>query len=88
MARRRYKVHIGERGRLVLPAEVRRGLGVTRGDVLTLELDDDARTLRVSTGAEIARSGRGMLRRLDLGDDLAGELIADRREEARREGER
>jgi hypothetical protein len=29
-----------------------------------------------------------MLRRLDLGDDLAAQLIADRREEARREGER
>jgi AbrB family looped-hinge helix DNA binding protein len=85
MAHKIYKVRVGERGRVVLPARVRRSLGVEPGDVLALELDESDRTLRVRTAAEVARSARGLLRDVALAVDLAAELIADRREEARRE---
>lgn len=85
MAHKSYRVHVGERGRVVLPAEVRRALGVERGDVLAIELDESQRTLRVRTAAEVARSARGMLRDLAPGADLTAELIADRRAEAARE---
>jgi AbrB family looped-hinge helix DNA binding protein len=85
MAHKRYTIHVGERGRLVLPAEVRRALGVDRGDLLALDLDEDAATLQVRTAGNVARAARGLLRNLAPGVDLAAELIADRRNEAERE---
>lgn len=85
MAHKRYTVHVGERGRLVLPAEVRRSLDVVQGDVLALDFDEAAQTLQLRTAGEVARSGRGLLRDLAPGVDLTAELLTDRREEAERE---
>jgi AbrB family looped-hinge helix DNA binding protein len=85
MAHTRFTVHLGERGRLVIPAEVRRRMGVKRGDLLALDLDDQGKLLEVRTAADVARSARGLLRDLAPGVDLTTELIEDRREEARRE---
>lgn len=85
MAHKRYTIHVGERGRVVLPAEVRRSLGVDRGDLLALDLDEDGATLQVRTAGNVARAARGLLRDLAPGIDLAAELIADRRKEAERE---
>jgi bifunctional DNA-binding transcriptional regulator/antitoxin component of YhaV-PrlF toxin-antitoxin module len=85
MSHKRYTVHVGERGRLVLPAEVRRCLDVVRGDVLALDFDEASQTLRLRTAGEVARSGRGLLRDLAPGVDLTAELLADRRQEAERE---
>jgi AbrB family looped-hinge helix DNA binding protein len=85
MAHKRYTVHVGERGRVVLPAEVRRTLNVNPGDLLSLDLDESDQTLQVRTAVDVARSSRGLLRDLVPGVDLAAELIDDRREEAARE---
>lgn len=85
MAHRRFTVHLGERGRLVIPAEVRRSMGVKRGDLLALNLDENGEMFEVRTAAEVARSARGLLRDLAPGADLTTELIEDRREEAERE---
>ena len=87
MAHKRYTVQLGERGRLVIPADVRRSLGVERGDLLALQLDENGVTLEVRTAAEVARSSRGLLRELGRGVDLTTELIDDRREEAGREAD-
>jgi AbrB family looped-hinge helix DNA binding protein len=84
MARVRYTVMLGERGRIVLPADVRRALGVGRGDYLVLELTSDD-GLRLRTAKSVARAGRGLLRRPGPSVDLAAELIEDRRAEAARE---
>ena len=85
MAHKRFTVHLGERGRLVIPAEVRRLMGVKRGDLLALDLDEKGEMFEVRTAAEVARSARGLLRDLAPGGDLTRELIEDRREEAERE---
>lgn len=85
MAHKRFTVRLGERGRLVVPAEVRRSMGVKRGDLLALDLDENAELLEVRTAAEVARSARGVLRHLAPGADLTTELLEDRREEAERE---
>ncbi len=85
MSHKRFSVHLGERGRLVIPAEVRRSMGVKRGDLLALDLDENGKRFEVRTAADVARSARGVLRHLAPGADLTRELIEDRREEAERE---
>jgi hypothetical protein len=60
-------------------------MGVKRGDLLALDLDENGEMFEVRTAAEVARSARGVLRHLAHGADLTTELIADRREEAERE---
>jgi AbrB family looped-hinge helix DNA binding protein len=82
-----YTLHLGQRGRLVLPAEVRHRLDWKDGDRLILTVEADG-TLRLVSAREAARAGRGLLRQLwpDLeGRRLSEELIAERRAEAARE---
>jgi len=81
----RYSVELGDRGRLVLPADVRRRLRLEEGDrlILTVEPDGD---LRLVALREQVRRLRGLLKDVAPGRDLADELIRERREEARREG--
>jgi AbrB family looped-hinge helix DNA binding protein len=80
----RYTIELGDRGRLVLPADVRRRLGLEEGErlILTVEGDGD---LRLVSLREQVRRLRGLLKDVVPGRDLAGELIEERREEARRE---
>jgi len=83
MPHTRFTVQVGDRGRFVLPAMVRRHLDVDPGDLLVLEIDGTTVQLRRAT--DVAESGRGLLRDLAPGDDLAAQLIEDRRAEAERE---
>lgn len=76
-------VKMGDRGRLVIPAEVRRNLGLKAGDELRIEETDGE--LRVLPLATRVRRLRGAYKHLAPGRSLADELIAERREEARRE---
>jgi AbrB family looped-hinge helix DNA binding protein len=73
---------MGERGRLIIPAEVRRRMGVKRGDLLALDFDEKAELLEVRAAADVARSARGLLRDLAPGADVTTDLIEDRREDA------
>ena len=79
-----YTVRIGERGRLVLPAELRRRAGFQEGQELVLSYADGV--LRLATRDQLARAGRGMFARAGRDRDLVSELIAERRREA--EGDR
>lgn len=78
-----YPVRLGDRGRLVLPAEVRRALALESGDELVARLDDDG--VRLVSRRALARRARGTLARLAPGRDLVAELLAERRTEAERE---
>jgi AbrB family looped-hinge helix DNA binding protein len=77
-------VTLGERGRLVIPAELRHQLGLEPGDRLILRLDP-AGGIRVMTQREVAHRFAGILKDLAPGRSLVDELIAERREEARHE---
>ncbi|MBA2691773.1 MAG: AbrB/MazE/SpoVT family DNA-binding domain-containing protein [Rubrobacter sp.] len=77
---------VGDRGRLVLPASVRRELGLKKGDRVSLKVNADGE-MRIISLREVARRFRGAYAHLAPGRSLVDELIAERREEARREGE-
>ena len=83
MASRHVKIAPG--GRVVIPAEFRKALGVEVGDAVVIELRDGELRLR-SLDAAIKRV-QAMVRKYipDENRSLADELIAERRREAARE---
>lgn len=77
---------MGDRGRLVLPAEVRRRLDLQAGELLVIDFaDEDSLVVRKAT--DVAHSHRGFLRGSTPDRDLAAELIAERRLEDEREAD-
>lgn len=79
-----YTVELGARGRLVVPAGVRKRLGLAEGDtlVLTVEEDDGLRMRRLEDQVKRMQGAYG---RRAKGRSLAAELIDERRREAARE---
>ena len=77
-----HPVRLGPQGRLVVPAELRRQLGLEEGAELAIR--SDGRRLILEPRSEVLRRLRR--RFSDAGDvSLADELAADRVAEARRE---
>jgi AbrB family looped-hinge helix DNA binding protein len=77
---------IGQGGRLVIPAEYRKALGVGPGDEVLLLLEEGS--LRVLTLREAIRLAQAAVRSYipdGSGRSLADELIAERRQESQRE---
>lgn len=74
-----HQITVGDRGRVVLPAEVRQALGITSGTRLMLQVEE--RCIRVQTLDQALDD----LRRAFEGHDPVGELLAERRREAERE---
>jgi bifunctional DNA-binding transcriptional regulator/antitoxin component of YhaV-PrlF toxin-antitoxin module len=80
-------VRLGPQGRLVVPVELRRELSLDEGSELTIR--SDGHRLILEPRAEVLRRLRGRFERPTKdGLSLADELLADRREEARREDRR
>lgn len=82
---------VDDRGRLLLPAEVRRRLGLGPGAALLLEVEDG--TIRLVPRAAAARRGHGIFADRARGRSLVEELRRERRaetalEEARASGDR
>ncbi len=78
-------IKLGRQGRIVIPAEIREELGLEEGARLIPRVDGRRLTLETPETA-LARIRREF--REGVGDrDLVAELIAERREEARREEE-
>lgn len=78
-----YQLRIGDRGRLVLPAPLRRRLKLRSGDQLVLTVDSAGDMRLSSLDAQIEKC-MGMFAD-PAGRSLSKELIRERREEARRE---
>ena len=81
-----YTLHLGARGRLVLPASLRERLGLTEGDRLILTLEADG-ILRMVSLRDQVRKLQGIFKNIAPEVSLAEELIQERREEARQENE-
>lgn len=78
------RVKIVDGGKLVIPAAMRRDLGIATGDTVLVDVHDGE--LRVRSVARAIERARAILRRyVPEGTLLSEELIADRRAEADRE---
>jgi len=75
------KTKIREGGRLVIPAEYRKALGIKPGDEVLLTLEDGEIRV-VSTRQAIARAQSLVQHYVPKGRSLSEELIKERREEA------
>jgi AbrB family looped-hinge helix DNA binding protein len=85
MSHTEHQVVVGDRGRVVLPADVRSALGLTTGSRLLLSTGSDG-SLWLRPYRSVADQGRGML--ADIAPDgasMVDELLAERRREAARE---
>lgn len=78
------RLRINENGRIVIPASFRKALGVNPGDEVILSLEEDE--LRITTmKRRIERAQRHVRKYVKPGVSLVDELIAERREAAKRE---
>ncbi|MGH8897953.1 MAG: AbrB/MazE/SpoVT family DNA-binding domain-containing protein [Egibacteraceae bacterium] len=75
------EVRVGPKGRVVIPAAVRQVLGIDEGAVLVARVEGDE--LVLTSRAVVKRRLREMF--ADAPGSMAEDLIAERREEARRE---
>ena len=78
------KTHMGKNGRVVIPAQFRKALGVAEGDALTMTLDDGMIRILTSRRA-IQRVQESVRRYVPEGRSLVDELIQERRAEQARE---
>lgn len=77
---------INESGRVVIPAALRRQMGVTAGDAVLMEVEDGV--LRIESHRARMRRIQDEFKQFSKpGVRMSDQLIADRREEARREME-
>lgn len=82
---RQYQLQLGNRGRVVLPARIRKKLGLHPGDRLVLIVDDSGEMRLVSLRQQVQKC-MGMFKNLaPPGTLVSEELIAERRREAERE---
>jgi AbrB family looped-hinge helix DNA binding protein len=85
MTHAKREVVVGDRGRVVLPSEVRSALGLAPGTRMLLSTEKDG-SLRLRPYRSVADQGRGMLAGLaPAGESMVDELLAERRREAARE---
>ena len=81
------KARMSENGRIVVPAGIRKAMQLKGGEELTLLLDENG--LHIQTiRQKIARAQAIARQRPVPGRSLVDELIAERREEAKREAAR
>ncbi len=80
----RASTRVNQNGRVVIPASFRKRLGIRPGDEVILRIEDDE--LRISTlKRNIERAQKLVRKYIKRKGSLIDELIAERREAARRE---
>lgn len=78
------KTYLGEGGRIVIPADYRKALGLKPGDAVVLVLDENE--VRLVTPRQAAKRAQALVRRhVPGGRVLSDELILDRQREAQLE---
>lgn len=79
-----YSMKMSEGGRVVIPVEVRKAMGLKEGDIVLCELVDGE--ARLTTKLQRMRKAQELVRKyVPEGVSLVDELIAERRAEAERE---
>jgi AbrB family looped-hinge helix DNA binding protein len=77
------KVPVGSQGRLVIPAEIRRRMGIAPGDVLIAFVENGR--LVLEKRESVLHRLRQRFAHIPAGVSLADELISERRAGSRRE---
>jgi AbrB family looped-hinge helix DNA binding protein len=78
------RTRVNENGRVVIPSSFRKALGIEIGDEVVLRIEGDE--LRITTQQHrIQRAQRRARQYLEKGTSLVDELLAERREAAKRE---
>ncbi|MDQ3397078.1 MAG: AbrB/MazE/SpoVT family DNA-binding domain-containing protein [Deinococcota bacterium] len=77
------EVQVGPQGRVVIPATLRKALGIGVGDALVVRLEGNRLVLEKREA--ILERLRAQFAQIPSDISLTDELIADRREEAKRE---
>jgi len=76
-----YVVHMGSGGRFVIPAKLRKAIGLQPGDPVILRLEEES--LIVTTPERAIRAAQAIVRgHVPAGRRLSAELIEERRHEA------
>lgn len=79
-----FTTHLSQGGRIVIPAGYRKALGLKPGDDVVLVLEGNE--MRLVTPHQAVKRAQSLVRQyVSKGRALADELIADRRQEVRRE---
>ena len=80
----RYDIPVQENGRMVLPAALRRALGVEKGDRVVVLATDDG--VELTTAQRARRRAQERFRRLvPEGEDVVDAFLAEKRAEVARE---
>jgi len=80
-----YTPRLEKSGRILIPASVRRRLGLTEGSQVVVRVEETG-TLQITSRSQAFAKVRKEIRKyIPTGRDLAGELIQDRRAEIERE---
>ncbi|MGP8245746.1 MAG: AbrB/MazE/SpoVT family DNA-binding domain-containing protein [Bryobacteraceae bacterium] len=83
-----YKARLEKSGRILIPAAIRRRLGLSEGSQVIVKLDESG-ALQVTSRSQALADVRQEIRKyIPAGRDLVEELIADRRAEAEREDQK
>ena len=78
------RLRVNENGRVVIPSSFRKALGINIGDEVMLRVQDDE--LRITTmKRRIERAQCRARKYLRSGESLVDQLLAERRQEARKE---
>ena len=78
------RTRVGKKGRLVIPAAIRKVLDMNVGEEVELRVEDNE--LRVSTlKSRVALAQQRLRKFIPLGRSLSEELLAERREAAKHE---
>jgi AbrB family looped-hinge helix DNA binding protein len=79
-----HTAHVSSGGRVVIPAKLRKAIGLRTGDTVIIRLTEDG--LVITTPERAVRAAQALVRKYVPGDQRLGdELIAERRREAKQE---
>ena len=82
-----YTTRLEKSGRILIPVAVRRQLGLSEGSQVLVKVEEPGALQVTSRSHALAKVREEIRKYIPAGQDLAGELIRDRRAEVEREDE-
>jgi AbrB family looped-hinge helix DNA binding protein len=82
-----YTTRLEKSGRILIPVAVRRHLGLSEGSQVLVKVEDSGALQVTSRSQALAKVREEIRKYIPAGQDLAGELIRDRRAEVREDEE-